>query len=317
MKRYSIILLAWIIISCSPGKRINNTVSIDLDLDPGSSGMEQIDDHTFIAVYDLKNFQKGPRIGLIQSYADSINVHAIEVSNWQSDEGIPSDLEAICAIPGRSHEFLMNESGNWQGKLGRIFHIKLDLESKSAKVLGVIKMPMINKNDIGLTGDQYEGIACILNTEQTYQIILAERGGSEAYPHGLLKWANLDLDNHQLTFSDKGKAGIQVIAPGSWVNETSKRDITDLHIDKEGTIWAAASQDNGDAGPFNSVIYKLGRVNMDGEVPFTINENLEVYKMLSGYKIEALSGPSSAAPSSNLSFGTEDEIYGGTWRPIE
>ncbi|GLR20115.1 hypothetical protein GCM10007940_47310 [Portibacter lacus] len=289
----------------------------DKKLETGSSGMAQVNDNTYLAVYDLKNFQKGYRLGLISSYADSITVVPIKVENWVSEGGIPSDLEAISVIPDRPYEFLMTESGNWQGNLGRIFHIKLNIISRSAEVLGVFQLPMIHKNDIGLTGDQYEGIACVKNDDGAYQVILAERGGSSAYPNGLLKWANIDFTTHQINFSEQGKTGIPVAAPGEWSNASSKRDLTDLYIDKNGELWAAASQDLGDSGPFNSIIYKVGNTNSSNNAPFTVFGTLEVYKSLSGYKIEALSGPSIAAPASKFTFGTEDEIYGGTWRPIE
>ena len=145
---------------------------------------------------------------------------------------------------------------------------------------------------------------------------MGERGGTQSNPTGLVRWGKLNLNDHSFTMQGEGLKGIPVSAPGDWINPESKRSITDLHIDGEGRIWAAASQDQTDVGPFFSLIYQIGRTNLfDKERPFVIFENIVLTQAVSGFKIEALSGPSKNINSTH-SIGTEDEMFGGVWRPV-
>ncbi len=283
----------------------------------GSSGMAQVDPTTYIAVYDLKVFEEGPRVSLIRTYSDSIKVDPIRISNWETAGGISSDLEAICGVPGRENEYLLSESGNWQGKGGRIFHIKFDRTKLSAEILGSTVIPMQKINDFDMTGDQYEGIAALENSENKVTLILTERGGSVVYPQGLIRWALYDLSEHSIQFTDNGLKGIPIDAPGNWADPTKNRDLTDLRIDKQGRVWTAGSQDLGDAGPFYSTIFQVGTLSGNPNQPINVLENLTAWRELPGFKIEALSGASLIAPGSVISFGTEDEFYGGVWRAIQ
>ena len=282
----------------------------------GSSGMAQIDPTTYIAVYDLKSFEEGVRVGIISTYPDSIVVEAVYIDDWNDEGGKSSDLESISKIPGRTNEFLMAESGNWQGKGGRIFHFKLDRKTNSAEILGVTQFPMLAENNFNVTGDQYEGMACLAKSDNEITLLLAERGGSDIFTSGILKWANYNLLDHTISFTTDGKKGIKIDAPGEWPDPATNRDITDLRIDKQNRVWAAASQDLGDAGPFYSTIYELGTLSGDPERPVSVHQKLEAWREIPGFKIEALSGASLSAPSSLISFGTEDEFYGGVWRAI-
>lgn len=317
----SIILIffafTFFISGCSTSKRLNEKKSNNIHFisTGGSSGMEQIGANSYLVVYDVKNFKKGSRIGLINVNKKSLVVSPIEVTAWD-DEGISSDLESICAIPGRINEYLIAESGNWQGKLGRMFHIKVDTSLLKAKVLGSGRIPLLNRNDFGLKGDQYEAILCIPYEPNRYLIILGERGGSKINPNGLIRWGILDISKYKFYMSLQGKNGIEINAPGNWTNDKKNRDITDFHLDKDGVIWASASEDQGDAGPFYSVVYKLGKINKsDKNRPIIVEKKFDIYKEVNGFKIEALSGPCKGI-NSTLSFGTEDEMYGGVWRPI-
>ena len=117
--------------------------------------------------------------------------------------------------------------------------------------------------------------------------------------------------------SEIGIKGVDVNVPGNWMNIQIQRGTLQIFIlIRKGGIWGAASEDHGDSGPFYSVIYKLGKVNLlNKERPFIVYDTIRVAKDVSGFKIEALSGPCKNINSSH-SFGTEDEIYGGVWRPI-
>jgi len=281
----------------------------------GSSGMEQIGDQSYLVVYDLKAHKQGIRMGLIKVSDESLTVSPIEIASWDL-EGVPNDLESICAVPGKTDEFLVAEAGNWQGKLGRIFHVKVDIKNHTASVLGSVRLPFLHRNDLDTTGDQYEAMICLPYDETSRVVLLGERGGSRVNPNGIVRWGILNIIEHTFIISDVGLKGTHVNVPGDWKNNQTKRDITDFHMDDDGGLWAAASEDQGETGPFYSVIYKLGQTNpMNKEKPFTVYKTIDISKEVSGFKIEALSGPCKGIDTSHT-FGTEDEIYGGVWRPI-
>jgi hypothetical protein len=292
----------------------NESIS-DFKSEGGSSGMEQISPRTYVVVYDLKTYATGIRMGLIKVSEESLSVSPIKIEAWDA-EGIASDLESICAVPGKANEFLIAEAGNWQGKLGRIFHIRVDTVNLKAIVLGSVKFPLLHINDFNLEGDQYEAMICLPYDDSSRIVLLGERGGTTVNPLGLVRWGTLNLADHSFKMSEDGLKGIVVDVPGDWINTETKRNMTDFHVDSEGGIWAAASEDQGDSGPFYSVIYKLGQTNLiNKEMPFIIFDTISIAKDVNGFKIEALSGACGGIHSSH-SFGTEDEIYGGVWRPI-
>ncbi len=308
--------------ACSTSKNLGNSggkhSSQQIDpkkLSGGSSGMEQITDTSYLVVYDLKMHNNGIRLGLITVAEDALNVYPIEIKSW-GKEGNPNDLESICAVPGKENEYLVAEAGNWQGELGRIFHLSIDLQKRTAKVLGTMKYPFLARNDFGLEGDQYEAMHCLPHSKNERIILLGERGGSGFSPTGILRWGIWDMKKESLTIEGAGLQGIPVSAPGHWTNAETKRSITDMYVDAKGTIWASASEDQGDAGPFYSVIYPLGKIN-DGnsEPPVVVYDFMSVGREIHGLKIEALSGPISHIECTHT-FGTEDEIYGGVFRPI-
>lgn len=287
-----------------------------MKLGGGSSGMAQYDDQSYLVVYDVKVHKDDVRMGFIRITDEALQVAPIKIDNWD-EEGRSSDLESISKIPNRKHEFLVAESGNWQGKFGRIFHIKVDTAALTGQVLGSIKLPLLNRNDFDLVGDQYEAIACLASNNNQLTLLLGERGGSKVYPNGIIRWGTLDLTTYELTFSEAGLEGIFVEAPGNWIDERKKRNMTDFYIDENGQIWTVGSEDQGDAGPFYSVIYKLGEIDATNvNRPFSVNEKFDTWKEVVGFKIEALSGPSKNIDCT-LSFGTEDEMYGGVWRAIK
>lgn len=285
-------------------------------LSGGSSGMEQLTDSTYLVVYDLKKHKDGIRLGWIIVTDESIDVLPITLPSW-GEEGNPNDLESVCAVPGNTNEFLVAEAGNWQGELGRIFHIQVDFGKRTARVLGTLKYPFLHRNDFGIEGDQYEAMHCLPYTKNERIILLGERGGSEFSPSGVIRWGLWDMKKDVFTIEGAGLKGISVNAPGHWTNAKTKRSITDIYVDPNGTLWASASEDQGDAGPFYSVIYPLGKINsMNADLPVTVIDFLAVGREVYGLKIEALSGPKKGINCTHT-FGTEDEMYGGVFRPIK
>ena len=293
----------------------------DVTLQPpgaGISGMAQIDGNSWLVVHDALSFENGPRMSIITLSADAAPVlHPVTVDSWQDADGRASDLEALCPVPSRPGEYLMAESGTWQGKNGRLFHLRLDASTKQAIILGVMKLPVLADNKPHQVGDQYEGLACSKGTDGRLLLLLGERGGSQRFPDGVIRWGVLDLDRHELQFTGKGLEGVKINAPGKWKNRLTNRDISDMYISPEGIIWLSAAEDNGDNGPFTSVIYSPGRISGNFSLPVIAGRHPEVWRTVASVKIEALSGPAESVAGSRMSIGSDDENYGSIWRPVE
>lgn len=285
----------------------------------GLSGMAALGDSVYLVVHDTKAHQDGPRVGLIQVLGDEgTRYQPLEIEDWKDRDGRSNDLEAACALPGRPGELLLAESGDWEGRYGRIFHLRVAGRGSDARaqVLAAYRLPLLAGNDREHRGDNFEGLACARQEEGRFLLLLGERGGSPLYPRGVLRWGSLDLDQGSLAWADGGRAGWEVAAPGDWPGEGSRRDISDLYLAPEGTLWAAAALDGGDRGPFRSVIYRLGRVTGDLRMPLQPQVRPPAAWTLDGLKVEALAAPAAAVPGSALSLGSEDESLGGVWRPL-
>ena len=94
------------------------------------------------------------------------------------------------------------------------------------------------------------------------------------------------------------------------------RSCTDLYLDPGGAIWVAAVEDSSDAGPFRSIIYRYGHLNSEswGRDDYFMPSGYMESWVIEGVKIEALAAP--CIPGSAMSYATDDENYGGVWRPL-
>ena len=285
----------------------------------GISGMARIDENRYLLVRDLKGFESGPRLSVLElNRGEAYTVADVGIGDWRHPEGRPSDLEAACALPGRDAEFLLLESGHWEGRYGRLFRVRLQLtdQTYTAEVVHVYDLPEFDPKSLNDPGDEMEGLACALNGDGQVLVILGERGGSTAYPDGLLRWFSLDSASNEITWTPAGENGLAVNAPGSWQDPASNRDIAALHLAADGALWAAAAEDVGDDGPFRSVIYQIGEVRADRTQPLLIALEHSVHRDVAGFKIEGLAAGPFDSATAELAIGTEDEVFGGTWRPL-
>jgi hypothetical protein len=82
-------------------------------------------------------------------------------------------------------------------------------------------------------------------------------------------------------------------------------------------LWIATTQDASDAGPFRSTVYRYGPFDQTQAYSYMGGSAVmcgEAKWTLDGFKIEALGAPVIAG--SVLSFATDDEGFGGIWRPL-
>ena len=287
----------------------------------GFSGMAKIDDTHYLAVHDEKSHESGVRISILEGSAEQgITVIPTEPASWEHSEGRSNDLEGVCSLPGRDEEFLLVEAGHWEGDFGRLFHVKVDITTVpyEVSVLHAFDLPEFDpKGPQDRDGDEIEGLACAARQDGSTLVIFGERGGSSVYPNGLLRWAVIDLNAKTgPRFSAAGRAGKAVYAPVSKDSPASNRDISALHLDADNNLWAVATEDPGDFGPFRSVIYKAGEVRADDPDPIRIENPSSASRSVDGFKIESLAAPTTQIEGSVFAIGTEDEALGGVWRAI-
>lgn len=291
---------------------------------PGISGMAPIDASSYLVVLDTKAHKKGNRVGVLEILGDGTNLYsALKLEALDKGEDRASDLEAVHRIPGRDGEYLAAESGRRTNGPGRLFHLALDKAGSGVSLLG--SWPLAERTDDALAwglgdGDNYEGLACWALANGRIQLVLGQRGGSDSHPRGALISGVLDLDKGAVSWLP-ASSDLTPKAPGKWIDPKGQRDIADLWYDeRDGSIWCAASEDPGDIGPFRSVIWRVATVgeanSQTGLRALVIPETSTCEYVVDGHKIEALSAAPGIIPDAFLSYGAEDEDFGGTWRSL-
>lgn len=308
---------------------------------PGASGMAPLNERAYLCVQDAKDRPDNlgaDRFGALivftekerAQYGGNLPMLSYTPLSWSYSQNMPpnspfpSDLEALCAISGRSGEFLACESGYWEGKYGRLFHLKVNAgenETWSVLVERAVQLPKLN--------GEVEGIACAAATDGRLLLILSERGGAVPYWSGRLLTYWLDLAGGEMirVGNEPAADAAEFVMPRFGLENhpvgmrnslfhPRGRAISDLYLDPMGQLWGAAAADNGDAGPFTSYVFRLGMVDAQSGRIETLMGSDPLWTV-EGLKIEALSGPpTSAVSGAVLSFATDDEGYGGIWRPL-
>jgi hypothetical protein len=154
-------------------------------------------------------------------------------------------------------------------------------------------------------------------TEPPLLIVLGLRGGTFPYEPPILHWGHSDLAAGMLDFQDGGGLPLEHFTSSNM----KTRGCSDLYLDPAGVLWVAGADDIGDAGPFRSTIWRFGPFMPDRLSFFDhyfyidqINHGSLQWTM-DGIKIEALAAP--VLNGSVLSYATDDENYGGIWRPLD
>lgn len=265
-----------------------------------------------LVVHDSKFDTALPRIGVLELPAvGPVRYRSIAVGDWRG--AVPDDLEAVCALPDRNAEFLLLESGHRPSRPGRVLHVRVsgnDVAGWSATVLGAARLPRAPEASVIADASNYEGIACRSAGADRVLVLLGERGGSTTYPHGVLRWAVLDLRALSFATDTAGLAGVAIESLPEWANVDGVRSIADLALTTRGELWAVATRDPGDAGPFESRVYLAARIGGSATTP-TI-EPVAAPRgtwQLDGIKIEGLA----RRPDGSWFFVSDDESFGGAF----
>ena len=210
-------------------------------------------------------------------------------------------------LAGRHDEFLLAESGRYKGRFGRIFHVRV--RGWSAQMLAVLRLP---PDEAGQPPANHEGLACARSGEDEWLLVLGERGGSAPRPRGSVRLGHYRLAAGSIQW----QAATPVHVPGPWPAGRDLRDIADLALEADGSLWAVGAMDLGNAGPFRSTIWRLGTLDLRAAAPLRLEPQPRNAWVLDGLKVEALALPMRGMPGVRMVVGTDDEDQGGIWRTL-
>jgi hypothetical protein len=284
----------------------------------GISAMVKLEPNAFLLANDRKGDQEGVRLKVLSIRGGFVWEQPLPIEDLPSEAEPPSDLEAACAVPGRAAEYLVAESGFYEGKYGRILLVRIEREGGdwAATLKGSFTpFPQPAADYSTPKAEQIEGMGCVRTGDGKLRLVLARRGAKSKA--AVLVWGTLDnVDTSQPSFAEEGQATLTP-APGP----LGDRSAADVYLkpasDDAWRVWSVATVDQGNLGPFRSLIYDAGKLAWDSQRGLAfVGETLRPLWALEGIKVEALADAPGAVDNSVITIGTDDESYGGIWRPL-
>jgi hypothetical protein len=236
----------------------------------------------FLVVHDNKK-KSQPRVSFIN---DKLKITKLI---WPESE-LPYDLEAAVSLPGKLNRFILMESR------GKCYEITVDPKDFRMDVLHTFTLPGL-KPKMNLEGLN------IFPSGQGLVFIYADRGS----------------DSRKSTlftafFNPKEKSFYELsrFEFGLPIPKTHRRNIADLAIKEDGSLWTSATSDPGDDGPFTTAIYELGSINHAGTFTPIHPKLLKPIIVIAGQKVEAL-----MFYKEHLVLMTDNENFGATFKLLD
>lgn len=228
---------------------------------------------------------------------NSGTVERVEIDWSQTSQ--PQDLEAVSYVDGQKGQFMAVEGSRYRGRTPHLF--LFDYASGKGESLQRFDLPKLPY--------EIEGMVTRRRDDGDVLVMLGGRGDEET-GEGRLHWALYCPERHSLEWSRQGREGIPVTMPEHIAGH--ERPIADLHLTSDGELWAAGCVDNGNYGPFESIVYRVGRLDANAAVPVTLTEDRPI--RVRGDKIEALD--SQGDDSRRLLLGSDNEACGGSLQTL-
>ena len=248
------------------------------------SGITTIDAEHFLVAMDGRK-PEHPRLAILDWKKGQKPV--LNKIDWCDQDNFPEDMEAVTQIPNQK-EYLLLESK------GSVTRIQL-AENNHCKITAQFELP-------NLTADtNMEGLALHCFAENCF-LVWAERGDDKM--PAKVSWAHFDIAENEL--DDPKAESFEFKAPYPLKN---LRSISDLAIDAKGQLWAAATSDPGDEGPFSSAIYHLGAFEQHkNHVHWKAAKDI---KPVARYEKDNVKIEGITFTAAGLLMGSEDENLGG------
>ena len=269
---------------------------------PGISGLARIGSDLLAAVHDAKNPTQldQPRVSLIWLPKSSRGLMWKPLAlEWPSGQGPGSDLESVAGIPGTQSVLLVESGGDRPAGFEPFNRIFLaDFAEQRARIVAFAPWPVPATN--------VEGTA-VARVGNRLLFIFAER--AEGEPSTTIRWSDLTLD--PLGFGPFQGEPLSLPDPRG----KQARQVSAMDVDAAGHLYVATTLDPGNDGPFQSVVWRIGRVEPgeDGAARVRLRPEPEFLARLDGLKVEALA-IQETGPQLQLFVGTDDENYGGIVR---
>jgi len=133
----------------------------------------------------------------------------------------------------------------------------------------------------------------------SWYIAWAHRGSVKE--PSILFWGSIDLFAEVVTIHKEDSIFVNVPWP-----ILDKRHMSDIDLDSGGILWAAATSDPGDDGPYESGIYKIGKFQKQNDkMEFFIADSFPKQFVFQRNKVEAFT-----IAGNKKVFATDDENLG-------
>ena len=236
----------------------------------------------YVVVHDNKK-KNQPRV----SYIDrELKIHPV---GWPEAK-LPYDLEAIVVIPGYDNRFMLMES------TGICYELTIDPTTLLTDLLHSFSLPELkgNMNLEGLT---------IYPSGQGLVFIYGDRGSDRRKSTLFTAF----FDPKKRSFYEVNQFTVDLPKP-----KKHKRNIADLAIKMDGSIWTSATSDPGNNGPFTTAIYELGEIDHAGTFTPIHPELQKPIMVFGGQKVEAM-----MFHKGHLVFMTDNENFGATFKRMD
>lgn len=235
------------------------------------------------------------RVSLLRFAPDGRPISTQIAADW-SRSGIPDDLEAACSLDSKTGRFLVFESGSTRENLvkvkPKVIEMQLETHGDAARVVATRTW------ERETYPGEIEGALCL--SEDV--VILGVRKFSQRGQVVLLK----------MHLSDPSKYVVMQSMPIAHAMPFGhyNRAVSDLYLDSRQQLWAVATRDHEDRGPFASLVYRLGEVNAAGEMKLRLRP--DAFVPIAALKVEAL-----APMNQNVLVASDDEVFGSTVRSLQ
>ena len=210
----------------------------------------------WLVVHDNKKINQ-PRVSLLSKN------NQLKDLTWPHSS-LPYDLEAIHSIPNYGNQYVVMES------TGKCYRIIVNPDTEEIRIKGEFKLPGLSESM------NLEGFALIENNG-ILKVFYGDRG-SDSRPSTLF-FADYNVQLDEVTVVRS--YSFSLLEPMS-----DKRNIADLVFDKKGNLWSAATSDPSNDGPFETRLFRVGKMSKEGS--FSITRPMKSSKTFENEKVEAI-----------------------------
>ena len=210
----------------------------------------------WLVVHDNKRINQ-PRVSLLSKN------NQLKDLTWPHSS-LPYDLEAIHLIPNYDNQYVLMES------TGKCYRIIVNPDTEEIRLKGEFKLPGLSESM------NLEGLA-LIESNGVLKVFYGDRG-SDSRPSTLF-FADYNVKQNDITV-------VRSYSFSLLESMSDKRNIADLVFDRKGNLWSAATSDPGNDGPFETKLFRVGKMSKQGS--FSLTRPMKSSKTFESEKVEAM-----------------------------